>query len=87
MPGQVVNIESIGLVQGLEKIGKKAIICLREPALGPIPDRVYLGIVHGTRQLVCDALEAKSRPRLRALAPDIHFMIEATVRGAAAAQA
>jgi AcrR family transcriptional regulator len=58
----------------------------REPALGPIPDRVYLGIVHGIRQLVCDALERKSRPRLRALKPDLRFLIEATVRGAAAAQ-
>lgn len=59
----------------------------RDPQLGPIPDRVYLGIVHGVRQLVCDALDSGQRPRLRTLAPDARFLIEATVRGAAAAGA
>jgi formate--tetrahydrofolate ligase len=34
--GEGKTVTSIGLVQGLEKIGKKAIITSREPSLGPV---------------------------------------------------
>jgi len=34
--GEGKTVTSIGLVQGLEKIGKKAIIASREPSLGPV---------------------------------------------------
>ena len=59
----------------------------REPGLGPLPDRVYLGLVMGVRELVCAALEDAERPRLTELAPDVRRWIAATVQGAAAALA
>ena len=34
--GEGKTVTSIGLVQGLEKIGKRAIITSREPSLGPV---------------------------------------------------
>ena len=34
--GEGKTVTSIGLVQGLEKIGRKAIIASREPSLGPV---------------------------------------------------
>ena len=34
--GEGKTVTSIGLVQGLETIGKKAIITSREPSLGPV---------------------------------------------------
>jgi formate--tetrahydrofolate ligase len=36
LSGEGKTVTSIGLVQGLEKIGKKAIITSREPSLGPV---------------------------------------------------
>src|ERR1700743_426455 len=36
LSGEDKTVTSIGLVQGLEKIGKKAIITSREPSLGPV---------------------------------------------------
>jgi AcrR family transcriptional regulator len=57
-----------------------------DPRLGPLPDSAYMGMVHGVRELVCDALERERRPVLTALAPDVLRWIIATVEGAAAAQ-
>jgi formate--tetrahydrofolate ligase len=34
--GEGKTVTSIGLAQGLEKIGKRAIVCSREPSLGPV---------------------------------------------------
>ena len=34
--GEGKTVTSIGLVQGLEKIGKRAVITSREPSLGPV---------------------------------------------------
>src|SRR6202050_1966526 len=34
--GEGKTVTSIGLVQGLERIGKKAVITSREPSLGPV---------------------------------------------------
>jgi AcrR family transcriptional regulator len=56
-----------------------------DPSLAPIPELVYTGIVHAVRELVADALEVETTPRLTELAPDIFFWIDATVRGAGAA--
>lgn len=57
----------------------------REPFLGPLPDRVYLGLALGVRELVCDALENGERVPLTELAPDVRRWVTATVEGAAAA--
>jgi AcrR family transcriptional regulator len=54
----------------------------RDPALGPLPERVFLGLVYAVRELVHDALEAEPAPSLRALGSDIQIWIAATVAGA-----
>ena len=59
----------------------------RNPDLGPLPDRVYLGLVLGIRELVRERLESEPAPALRELAPDIRLWVTATIEGAAAAQA
>jgi AcrR family transcriptional regulator len=53
-----------------------------DPSLGPLPDRAYLGMVHGVRALVCEALETRARPRLTRLADDIRAWLTATIQGA-----
>jgi AcrR family transcriptional regulator len=57
----------------------------RDPALGPLPERVYLGIALGVRQLIQDALEEDPGPQLSGLAADIRLWIAAVVAGASAA--
>jgi AcrR family transcriptional regulator len=57
----------------------------RDPRLGPLPDRVYLGLAHGIRELACDSLEESPRQPLTDLAPDARRWITAMVEGAAAA--
>jgi AcrR family transcriptional regulator len=57
----------------------------RDPSLGPLPDRVYVSILHGARESVRDAIESGTPTRLMDLAPDILYWITATVRGASAA--
>jgi AcrR family transcriptional regulator len=59
----------------------------QDPSLGPLPDRVYMSILHGARELVRDAIESGRPRRLTELAPDILYWITATVRGAGAAAA
>jgi formate--tetrahydrofolate ligase len=36
VPGEGKTVTSIGLVQGLEAMGKRAILSSREPSLGPV---------------------------------------------------
>ncbi len=42
--------------------------CSPRSAAGPLPDRVYLALVHGVRDLVADALDASESPRLNEIA-------------------
>jgi AcrR family transcriptional regulator len=42
-----------------------------DPLIVPQSLEVRLGIVYGVRQLVCDALETKAKPVLRALVPQV----------------
>jgi AcrR family transcriptional regulator len=58
-----------------------------DPHLGDLPDRVYLGLVLGVRELVHERLEEEREPRLTELAPDVITWIAAMVEGAAAASA
>jgi AcrR family transcriptional regulator len=53
-----------------------------DPSLGPLPDSAYLGLVHGVRALVCDALEADQNAKLLDLARDIRTWLTATIAGA-----
>lgn len=63
---------------------RHAMIRARDPALGPLPDRAYLGLALGVRELVRDTLEDDPRADLMALAPDIVDWITAMVEGAGA---
>lgn len=56
-----------------------------DPQLGPLPDRVYLALVHGVRDLVADALDASESPRLNEIGPDALLWVLATTHGARAA--
>jgi AcrR family transcriptional regulator len=58
-----------------------------DPALAPIPDRLFLGFVLGVRDLVRDAIETRPDEPLTDLAPDIRFWLRATLAGAAQAAA
>jgi formate--tetrahydrofolate ligase len=49
--GEDKTVTSIGLVQGLEKIGKRAVLASREPSLGPVFD-LKGGAVGGGRSQV-----------------------------------
>ena len=53
-----------------------------DPRLGPLPESVYMGLVHAVRELACDRLERGPEGPLTALAPDIVRWIAATVLGA-----
>ncbi len=57
----------------------------RDPSLGPLPERGYLLVVHGVRELVRDRLETEPSPDLVELAPDVRRLITAAVQGAASA--
>ena len=57
-----------------------------DPTLGPLPASTFLGIVLGTRALVCDRLALDRRPQLTDLADEVFYWITATIEGAAAAQ-
>jgi AcrR family transcriptional regulator len=58
-----------------------------DPTLGPVPDRVYLAITLGVRELAADSLDGGTPDPPTALLPDIVFWIDAVLRGAAAAEA
>jgi hypothetical protein len=57
-----------------------------DPTLAPLPDRVYLAIALGIRELIHDALESEAEPRLRELEPDVELLVRSVVEGAAAAR-
>jgi AcrR family transcriptional regulator len=59
----------------------------RDPSLGPLPDRVYLGLALAVRELLREALEEPRPPALDELAEDIRVWVTATVEGAAEARA
>jgi len=61
---------------------RHAQIRAQDPALGVLPDRAYLGLVHGIRELVADALENQPDEPIEGLAPDIERWITAMVTGA-----
>ena len=61
---------------------RHAMILETDPELAPLPDRIYLALVLGIRELARDALEREERPQLTLLAPDIRMWIAATVEGA-----
>jgi len=54
-----------------------------ESTLGPLPDRAYLGLVHGIRALVGEALQDDTR--MADLLPDVQLWVTATLQGAASA--
>ena len=54
----------------------------QDAALGPLPERVYLGLALGVRELVREALEDEREPRLTALVPDVVAWVTAMVEGA-----
>lgn len=62
-------------------------IRLTDPSLAPLPESVYLGFVYGIRAMASDRIEAGEHPELRSMAPAIRIWLQATLLGAAAAQA
>jgi AcrR family transcriptional regulator len=62
---------------------RHAAIQARDPALGALPERVFLGLALGVRELVREALEDEPAPRLTELAPDLVTWIAAVIEGAA----
>ena len=52
-----------------------------DPSLSPLPDRVFMGIVLGTRELVRHTLEVEDGP-LTLLGDDLKLWVAATVAGA-----
>jgi len=57
--GEGKTITAIGLTQGLERIGKKAILTSREPSLGPV-----FGMKGGAAGAGCSALEPNAKINL-----------------------
>ena len=64
---------------------RHALMRERNSALGPLPDRVYLGIALGVRELVRETLEDRPDLPPTDLAPDVVYWLTAAVEGAAAA--
>jgi AcrR family transcriptional regulator len=54
----------------------------RDPSLGPLPERAYLGFALGVRELIRELLEREPPEELRSLAPDIRAWVTAMVAGA-----
>jgi AcrR family transcriptional regulator len=52
-----------------------------DPTLGPLPERAFLGLVLGVRELVCELLEHPEPPPLRTMAPDVVRWARAMARG------
>lgn len=63
---------------------RHATIRARDPSLGPLPHRVYLGLALGIRELVREELEFNPTAETTQLAPEIVFWIAATIEGAPA---
>ena len=62
--------------------GRHAAMRRTNPSLGPLPERAYLGLALGVRELVRELLEDGSPDELPALAPEIRAWVAATVAGA-----
>jgi AcrR family transcriptional regulator len=58
----------------------------RRRSLGALPDRVFLGLALGVRELLREALEQPDRPQLDRFRRDIRIWVTATVEGAAKAK-
>jgi AcrR family transcriptional regulator len=54
----------------------------RDPSLGPLPERAYLGFALGVRELIREVLERDSTDELQSLAPEIRAGVTAMVAGA-----
>ena len=54
----------------------------QNPALGALPERVFLGFVLAVRDLACDLIENEPSTPLRSLIPDVARWITASVHGA-----
>jgi AcrR family transcriptional regulator len=61
---------------------RHAAIRERDPSLGPLPQRAYLGLALGVREMVREQLETDPEPRLSDLAPDVRTWINAMIAGA-----
>jgi AcrR family transcriptional regulator len=59
----------------------------RDRRLGPLPNRVFLGLALGVRELLREVMEEGPKPSLRGLKSDVRAWVTATVEGAAAARA
>lgn len=57
----------------------------RDPSLAPLPERIYLAVVGGVSNLVCEMLEQSAKEPLSSIEQDILLWIVATVEGAATA--
>jgi AcrR family transcriptional regulator len=65
---------------------RHAAIRARNPALGELSGRAFLGLALGVRELVREALEDDPSPRLTELMPELVVWIGSVIEGAAAAQ-
>jgi AcrR family transcriptional regulator len=54
----------------------------RDPSLGPLPERAYLGFALGVRELIRELLERDAPDELQSLAPEIRAWVTAMVAGA-----
>jgi AcrR family transcriptional regulator len=52
-----------------------------DPTLGPLPERAFLGLALGVRELVRELLEQPEPPPLRTIAPDVVLWARAMARG------
>jgi len=62
---------------------RHAAIRARDATLGALPERAWVGLALGVRELVREQLETEASPRLTDLAPDIRSWVAAMVGGAA----
>jgi AcrR family transcriptional regulator len=61
---------------------RHARIIERDPSLAPLPDRAYLALALGVRELIREELESKPGTTLMGLAPDMLRWIAAMIAGA-----
>jgi AcrR family transcriptional regulator len=66
--------------------GRHRAMLRRDPKLGPLPDRVYLGLALGVRELLREALEDGDGRPFAGLQADVRIWVTAVVEGAAAAR-
>jgi len=54
----------------------------RQPELGPLPERVFLGLAMGVRELAREMLEDEPEPKLTRLTDDVMTWVVAMIEGA-----